>query len=143
MEVGNYDPVRFPLRDLTDKIIGCFYDVYNELGFGFLECVYHTAMQLALEQKGIHAEWKPKITVYFRGALVGSFEPDLIVEGKVILEFKAVEELASAHEAQLLNYLKASDIELGLLLNFGPKPKVRRFTFGNDRKRSRPPITVE
>jgi len=143
MEVPHYDPVKFPHRDLTEKIIGCFYDVYNELGFGFLESVYHAAMQVALGQIGLQAESKCKVPVTFRGFQVGTFEPDMIVEGCVLLEFKAADDLDNAHEAQLLNYLKATPIELGLLLNFGPKPKVRRMAFDNERKRSRPPIVVE
>jgi GxxExxY protein len=139
----DYDPTRFPHRELTDKIIGCFYDVYNELGFGFLESVYHCAMKIALESQGLLVESKQKVPVYFYDSIVGTFEPDLLVDRTVILEFKATEALDNAHESQLLNYLKATDIELGLLLNFGPKPKVRRLAFSNDRKRSRPQITVE
>lgn len=139
----SYDPVKFPHRDLTERIIGCFYEVYNELGFGFLESVYHRAMKVALEAAGLRVESEAKLPVFFRGVEVGHFEADLLVEGVVILEFKAVEELIPAHEAQLLNYLKASAVELGLLLNFGPKPKLRRLAFANDRKRSRPPISVE
>ena len=135
-----YDPEKFRHRDLTERIIGAFYEVYNELGFGFLESVYHRAMLHALTQAGLLAETEVGLPVYFRGCLVGDFSADIFVERAVILELKAVEELHPAHEAQLLNYLKASPIELGLLLNFGPKPRVRRLIFSNDRKRSRPPV---
>jgi GxxExxY protein len=126
--------------EITEKIIGVFYDVYNELGFGFLESVYHKAMLIALEQIGLEAETKVSLPVFFRGKLVGDFEADIIVEHAVILELKAADELASAHDAQLLNYLKASPAEVGLLLNFGPRPKFKRFVFDNERKRSRPKI---
>jgi GxxExxY protein len=137
-----YDPVKFPHRELTERVIGCFYDVYNELGFGFCESVYHQVMKLALEAAGLKVESEVKLPVCFRGTQVGYFEADLLVEGVVILEFKAAERLLSAHESQLLNYLKATAIELGLLMNFGPEPKLRRLAFAKDRKRSRPPITV-
>ena len=120
---------------LTEKIIGVFYDVYNVLGHGFLESVYHNAMALALRDGGLAVESKPRIPVYFRGQLVGEFEADLVVEGKILLELKAARELDPAHEAQTLNYLRATSIEVGLLMNFGPKPKFRRLAFANDRKR--------
>jgi GxxExxY protein len=138
-----YDPVTFPHRDLTEKIIGAFYDVYNELGFGFLESVYHQAMLIALADAGLFAESEVKLRVYFRGRVVGEFDADIFVERKVILELKAVDEFSSAHEAQTLNYLKASDLEVGLLLNFGPKPRIKRLAFSNERKRSRPPIILD
>jgi GxxExxY protein len=136
-----YDPAKFKHRDMTERIIGAFYDVYNELGFGFLESVYHRAMLHALVQSGLRVETEVNLPVYFRGYLVGDFAADIFVERTVILELKAVEELHPAHEAQLLNYLKASPIELGLLFNFGPKPRFRRLVFSNDRKRSRPLIS--
>jgi GxxExxY protein len=139
----SYDPVKFPHRYLTECVIGCFDDVYNEIGFGFLESVYHRAMAVALESMGLRVESEAKLPVYFRGVQVGHFEADLLVEGVVILEFKAVEELITGHMAQLLNYLKASTVELGLLLNFGPDPLIRRLAFANDRKRSRLPISVD
>jgi GxxExxY protein len=135
-----YDPEKFVHRELTDRIIGAFYDVYNELGFGFLESVYHKAMLHALARAGLLVETEVCLPVYFHGHLVGDFSADIFVERAVILELKAVEELHPAHEAHLLNYLKASPIELGLLLNFGPKPCIRRMIFTNDRKRSRPPV---
>lgn len=131
---------KFKHGDITDKVIRCFYDVYNELGFGFLESVYHKAMLVALEQAGLFAESRVRLPVYFRGHQVGDFEADIFVERAVILELKAADALDTAHEAQLLNYLKATAAEVGLLLNFGPKPKFKRLAFDNARKRSRPPI---
>jgi len=121
-------------KELTEKIIGVFYDVYNELGHGFLESVYREAMIIALRQVGLMIEARVRIPVFFRGQLVGDFEADLLVERKVILELKAVRDLDSSHEAQTLNYLRATAIEIALLMNFGPKPKFRRFAFSNDRK---------
>jgi GxxExxY protein len=126
--------------ELTEQIIGVFYDVYNELGFGFLEAVYHKAMLIALAQIGLNVETKVNLAVYFRGHLVGDYFADILVERAVILELKAVDDLASAHNSQLLNYLKASSAEVGLLFNFGPKPRFKRLVFDNERKRSRPKI---
>ena len=126
--------------ELTEKIIGCFYDVFNELGYGFLESVYHEAMLIALRSVGLSVESKVKIPVHFRGKQVGYFEADCVVERKVVLEFKAADSIATPHESQLLNYLKATAIEIGLLMNFGPKPVFKRFLFDNERKRSRPAI---
>jgi GxxExxY protein len=126
--------------DITDKVIGCFYDVYNELGFGFLESVYRKAMIIALQQAGLSVTPHVKLPVFFRGQPVGDFEADLFVEGLIIVELKAVDALHDSHTAQLLNYLKATTAEVGMLLNFGPKPKFTRFLFDNARKRSRPPI---
>lgn len=124
--------------EITEKIIGAFYDVYNELGFGFLESVYHKAMLIALGRAGLVAESKVPLPVFFRGHPVGHFEADIIVERVVVLELKAPDDFHPAHEAQLLNYLKASAAEVGLLLNFGPKPRFKRLVFDNERKRSRP-----
>ena len=138
-----YDPVAFPHRDLTEQIIGAFYDVYNELGFGFLESVYHKAMLIALADLGLCAESEVKLRVHFRERVVGEFDADIFVERKVIVELKAVDEFCAAHEAQTLNYLKASELEVGLLLNFGPKPRIKRLAFSNDRKRSRPPVHLD
>lgn len=123
--------------NLTGRIIGVFYDVYNELGHGFLESVYHTAMVLALRAAGVVVESDVKIPVYFRGQLAGMFEADVLIDGKVLLELKAARHLDPAHESQLLNYLRATTIEVGLLLNFGVKPQVKRLLFDNPRKRQR------
>jgi GxxExxY protein len=125
-------------RKLTEKVIGVFYDVYNELGFGFLESVYQGAMLFALADAGLYAIEEIDVPVWFRGKRVGDFDADILVENKVLLELKAVRALESSHEAQLLNYLRATPIEVGLLLNFGPKPQIKRMLFDNERKRSRP-----
>ena len=130
----------FKHGDITEKVIGVFFAVYNELGFGFIESVYHKAMLIALAETGLRVETQVNLPVFFRGHLVGDFLADILVERAVILELKATSDFVAANESQLLNYLKASSIEIGLLLNFGPKPKFKRFVFDNDRKRSRPPI---
>jgi len=133
----NTDTRRFKHKELTGKVIGVFYDVYNELGHGFIESVYQKSLQLALTSVGIKALCKIEIPVEFRGQSVGDFEADMLVENCLLLELKAVRTLDSAHEAQLLNYLRATDIELGLLLNFGLKPEFKRMVFDNSRKLQR------
>ena len=122
---------------LTQKIIGVFYDVYNELGTGFLESVYQKSLALALESAGLTVRRHIDIPVWFRGHQVGQFEADLLVEKCVLLELKAARALGSAHQAQLMNYLRATEIEVGLLLNFGPKPEFKRLAYDNSRKRIR------
>jgi GxxExxY protein len=122
---------------LTDLIIGVFYEVYNELGYGFLESVYRNALQVALIEKGLTVESEKPISVYFRGKKVGDFRADLVVNNLVLLELKTADAIAMAHEAQVLNYLRSTILEIGLILNFGPKPQVRRLLFDNERKRSR------
>ena len=115
--------------EITDAVIGCSFDVINELGAGFLESVYEKALLLALHQKGVSAEFQRPLKVLFRGVDVGNFFADLIIEGKVIVELKAVKTLLPEHQAQLINYLKATGIEVGLLINFGnPKLEYRRLT---------------
>ncbi len=115
--------------DLTQEIIGVFYDVYNELGFGFLESVYRRAMKLSLEAKGLKVEAEVPVPVFFRGKNVGDFRADLVVNQLILLELKTAETIVIAHEAQLLNYLRATTLEVGLILNFGPKAQVRRLLF--------------
>jgi GxxExxY protein len=127
-------------HELTEKIIGVFYDVYNELGHGFLESVYETAMSIALEEKGLKVERQVEIPVWFRGRQIGTFFADLLVEGVVIVELKAVRSIDPAHEAQLLHYLRATEIELGLLLNFGVRPEIKRKIYDNPRKISVPSV---
>jgi GxxExxY protein len=119
---------------LTEKIIGVFYDVYNELGHGFLESIYETAMVIALREKGLTVEQQVEVPVWFRGNKIGTFFADLFVEGVVIVELKAVRSIDPAHEAQLLHYLRSTEIELGLLLNFGVRPEIKRKIFDNPRK---------
>ena len=116
-------------RGLTHSIIGCAFEVVNELGSGFLESVYENAMVIALSEAGISVETQIPIRVSFRGKSVGDYYADVIVEKKVLVELKAVKELAAEHEAQVINYLNATGIEVGLLINFGnPKLDYKRFT---------------
>ena len=124
-------------ENLTGQIIKAFYKVYNELGYGFLEKVYENALALELESIGLRVARQRPIKVYYLGRQVGDYYADLIVEGLIIIELKCAEALCEANEAQLLNYLKATDSEVGLLLNFGPKPAFRRKIFTNDKKRHR------
>jgi len=133
----NADERRYKHEQTTREIIGVFFDVYNELGYGFLESVYREAMTIALQYEGLQVEREFPITVRFRGQVIGNFKADLVVRGSVIVELKAVKSLEPVHEAQILNYLRASVLEVGLLLNFGPKPQVRRLVFSNLRKNVR------
>ncbi len=118
-------------KDLTSEIIGCFYNVYNKLGYGFLEKVYENALKYELEKKGFKVEKQRPIHVFYDETKVGEYFADLIVDDAVILELKAAESLCEEHEYQLINYLKATNIEVGLLLNFGKKPEIRRKIFSN------------
>ena len=122
---------------ITDKIIGIYYDVYNELGYGFLECLYKESMRIALSDVGLSVVTEHAVPVWFKGHKVGEFRADMLVNGIVLLELKAVRVLDKAHEAQLLHYLKATSIEVGLLLNFGERPQFRRLLFDNERKKIR------
>lgn len=121
-------------KDLTEKIIKCFYEVYNTLGYGFLEKVYEVSLFEELTQNSIFCERQKKIEVFYKEKLVGEYYADILVENQIILELKAAESICEEHEYQLINYLKATNIELGLLLNFGKKPEIRRKIFTNDRK---------
>lgn len=120
--------------ELTSKIIAGFYRVYNRLGYGFLEKVYENAMMIELQNSGLTVLKQAAIEVFYDGQLVGNYLADLLVNDSVIVELKAAEVLAPEHEAQLLNYLKATPFEIGLLFNFGPKPRVVRKILDNDRK---------
>ena len=120
--------------DLTEQIIGAFYAVYSALGYGFLENVYAKALVIELKNRGMDAKKEFPIEVYYAGQQVGEYYADLIVNDLVILEIKAVKNLIDEHEAQLLNYLKATPYEVGLLLNFGPKPETKRRSFDNAHK---------
>jgi GxxExxY protein len=122
-------------KEVTDKIIEVFYIVYWELGYGFLERVYHNAMMIELQKHGFICESQKKIRVKYKGLEVGDYFSDIIVNNKVILELKANEVLVQENEQQLINYLRATEIEVGLLLNFGKKPEIRRKLFTNDRKK--------
>ena len=125
----------YPHQELTKSIIGIYYNVYNELGYGFLEKVYHKAMIIELNKNGYEVEHEKKIEVFYKNEVVGIYIPDLIINKSVILELKCVEYLIEAHENQLLNYLKATDCEVGLVLNFGKDPQFRRKFFTNDLKK--------
>lgn len=121
-------------KDLTSKIIQCYYRVYNKLGYGFLEKVYENAMMIELKKMGMSCFNQQPIEVFYENHIVGNYYADIIVEDEIILELKAAETLCEEHEYQLINYLKATDKEIGLLLNFGKRPEFRRKIFTNDRK---------
>lgn len=121
-------------KELTGSILKLFYEVYNELGHGFLEKVYQNALYTELKKNGFEVESQKQIKVYYNNVEVGEYYADLIVNDKVILELKATESINEAHEFQLLNYLKSTNIEVGLLLNFGKKPEFCRKVFQNYRK---------
>ncbi|MBL7161864.1 MAG: GxxExxY protein [Anaerolineales bacterium] len=122
--------------DLTEKIIGAFFDVYNELGYGFSEKVCENALAIKMRKIGLSVKQQVPITVYFEGQIVGEYVADLLIENIVMVELKAVRNLISDHEAQLLNYLKATEIEVGILLNFGPKAEFKRKVLDNKLKGS-------
>ena len=121
-------------QDLTKEIIGSFYVVYNALGYGFLEKIYENALAMELEGKGFQIQQQKAISVYYRQRLMGEYFADLVVNDLVIVELKAVRLLSDSHKAQLLNYLKATQYEVGLLLNFGPKPQRIRKVYDNNLK---------
>ncbi|MEI6634517.1 MAG: GxxExxY protein [Chlamydiota bacterium] len=124
----------FKYTELTEAIISAFYTVYNILGYGFLEKVYENALLLELRGLNLTCESQVPLKVAYKGQIVGDYFADIIVENKVLIEVKAAEEICPEHEAQILNYLKATDIEVGLILNFGPRAAVRRKAFDNSRK---------
>ena len=130
----NADFQDYKHKELTEKIIKIFYKVYNKFGYGFLEKVYENAMMIELGKKGIPAAAQSPVRVFYDDRVVGEYSADMFVDDKVIVEIKATKSLIEENEAQLLNYLKATKIEVGLLLNFGPKPEVRRKAFDNLRK---------
>lgn len=122
----------FKHSSLTNDIIQAFYRVYNALGYGFLEKVYQNALFIELKNSGLFVEKQKKIEVYYGLHLVGEYYADLLVNELVIIELKAAESLCEEHECQLVNYLKATNIEVGLLMNFGKKPEFKRKVFSND-----------
>ena len=127
------------MRDpITSRILGACFGVYRELGWGFLENVYHRALEIALLRSGARVEREASIPVRFRGELVGEYKADLLVDNAVIVEVKTAVRLSNVHRAQVLNYLKATRIETGMLLNFGPRPAFERLVFRNDRKEPQP-----
>lgn len=121
-------------QELIDIILTQFYRIYNDLGYGFLERVYQNALYFALVDAGLKCEAEKPIKIYHDGRIVGDYRADLLVEDSVILELKACEELNPAHEAQLINYLKSTKIEVGYLLNYGKKAKFSRKVYSNNRK---------
>ena len=121
-------------EELTNSIIKTFYDVYNELGFGFLEKVYQNALFIELRSRGFKVEAQKQIKVNYKTFEVGEYYADIIVNDLVILELKAAECLVKEFEAQLINYLRGTNIEVGLLLNFGKKPEFIRKVYENKRK---------
>ncbi|MBL7960129.1 GxxExxY protein [bacterium] len=125
-------------KDITDKIIKAFYKVYNVLGFGFLEKVYENAMFVELIATGLQCEKQKQIRVYYNGQAVGEYYSDMVVNDCVIVELKSSERLVKEHTLQLINYLKATNLEIGLLLNFGKKPEFKRKIFTNDKKNMKP-----
>jgi GxxExxY protein len=122
-------------EDITKKILQAFYKVYNTLGYGFLERVYHNSLLIELRKMGLYCTSQLPIVVYYENQQVGEYYADIIVENCVIIEIKASECLVEEHEFQLINYLKATEFEIGLLLNFGKNPDFKRKIFTNDRKR--------
>lgn len=129
-----YNAALYKHSDLTEQIIGAFYAVYSNLGYGFLEDVYVKALVIELKKRGLIPNTEQPIEVYYANQLIGKYYTDIVVNDLVIVELKAVKTLVVEHEAQLLNYLKATPYEVGLLLNFGPKPETKRRSFDNSRK---------
>ena len=127
----------FIQEDLTDKVIKCFYKVYNTLGYGFLEKVYHNALIHELQKEGFECKSQYAIKVVYDNVVVGEYFADILVNDVLILELKAADTLCEEHEFQLINYLKGTNIEIGLLLNFGKKPELKRKIFTNNRKQKK------
>ncbi|HSD15556.1 MAG TPA: GxxExxY protein [Flavobacterium sp.] len=130
----------FLYKGRTDVILKTFYEVYNTLGYGFLEKVYQNSMYFELSNKGFKVEAQKQIKVYYKEKVVGEYFADLVIDDVIIIELKACECLMDAHKAQLINYLKATQIELGMLLNFGDTPEFKRYIYTNDRKNFNNPI---
>jgi GxxExxY protein len=120
--------------ELTERVIGVFYDVYNELGQGFLESVYREAMRLALTQAGMSVKTEVPVPVSFRGVVVGIFRADLIVDDCLLVELKAADQMVRQHESQTMHYLRATSIEVALLMNFGAQPRFKRIVLDNELK---------
>ncbi|MCB9434679.1 MAG: GxxExxY protein [Ardenticatenaceae bacterium] len=129
-------PTELKHKDITDIILRVFFkEVYHNLGYGFLEKIYENAMLYELQRAGLMVEQQRKIDVFYDGVVMGEYFADLVVEDKIIVELKAASRLLPQHEAQLLNYLRATHFEVGLLLNFGPNPSFARKSFDNSRKK--------
>jgi GxxExxY protein len=124
-------------HELTEKLIGIFYSIYNELGHGFLESVYEQAFSVALAENGTFFQRQIAVPVWFHGQEIGDFRADLLIEKKVLIALKTGRDIDPAWEKQLLNYLRATQIEVGMLFNFGPAAQFRRYVFENERKNPR------
>jgi GxxExxY protein len=124
---------------LTELLIGTFFTVYNELGHGFLESVYEQAFSMVLGEKGVFFQRQIAVPVWFHNQQIGEFRADLLVDSKVLIELKTGRDIELAWEKQILNYLRATDVEVGLLFNFGPTAQFRRYAFENTRKNPRNP----
>lgn len=122
-------------EDITEKIIKSFYNVYNTLGYGFLEKVYENAMMIDIRKAGLNCENQIPIKVFYQNEIIGEYFADILVENKIIIELKAIKQLTKQDEVQLLNYLSSTKIEVGLLLNFGEKPEIKRKIFDNKLKK--------
>jgi GxxExxY protein len=122
-------------KEITEKLIKCYYKVYNTLGYGFLEKVYENAFALELQQNGLDVKCQFPIKVYYENKIVGEYYADIIVNNLIIIELKASTCLLEEHECQLINYLKATEVELGLLLNFGKEAEYKRKVFMNKYKK--------
>jgi GxxExxY protein len=129
---------RLQHAELTRRVIVAFFEVYNELGSGFLESVYRVALARVLVTQGMRADVEVPVDVFFRHEVIGRFYADLVAENRVIIEVKAVRKLAREHQAQLLHYLRGTAMEVGLLLNFGPRPQFQRMIYSNTRKHGMP-----
>jgi GxxExxY protein len=131
------DIERLPCWEITETIIAAFYEVYNKLGSGFLESVYRAALIIVLTRLGLRVETRAVLPVHFESRIIAEFRPDLVINGKVIVEIKVARTLDPSHSAQLLNYLRASDMEVGLLMNFGARAQFKRQYYDNERKARR------
>ena len=128
-------------EDLTGQVIGVFYTVYNEIGYGFVESVYQRALRRALSDAHLAADIESQWELSYRGTIVGTFRLDLVVESTLIVECKACDRLIAAHEAQTLNYLAATGLPVGLLFNFGPRPTFKRLVSHRDKRRPNSTLT--
>lgn len=128
-------PATQNMDSLGEQIVGAFYDVYNDLGHGYLEHTYVRAVQIALRHRSIESSREVPTTVYFRGEAVGEYRMDLVVAGQIVVECKRADRITPAHQAQLLHYLKSTRYDVGLLLNFGPRPEYKRMIFDTARRR--------
>ena len=122
--------------ELTGKILGAFFQVHKELGYGFSERVYENALAMLLIEMGLKVEQQVHVDVFYHGRVVGEYIADMVINDTVLLELKATQKIIEDHAAQLLNYLKATSIEVGLVLNFGPSAEFRRKIYDNERKGS-------